>query len=229
MNKYRSNSSHNPRRLDLREPIKTSTVNHNPPNLYHSDIKKKNPKKKTILLVVMILVSGILLGASSYIALLLLSPKIQKKSATEVKASIVSPENEKNMLYIPTAGVSSEIAEGDINILDQGKVWHRLPYEGNPTTGGNMILTGHSFVWGYTPAQIKKKSIFYSLPEAKVGDEVAIRWNGKKYDYSITEVKTVKPTEVSIEQYSKDPHLTIYTCTLGGSADGRVVVIAKPK
>lgn len=226
MKKSRYHSKHS-KQLDLRNShYSNSTGTPAQPSFKN---KKKSKKGKTVLTVVMVIISGVLLGASLYITLLLLSPKIQKKSATEIKANITTQESNKNMLYIPTAGVNAEIAEGDVNVLDEGKVWHRLPHEGNPTTGGNMILTGHSFVWGYTPAQIKKKSIFYSLPEAKVGDEVTVHWNDKNYEYIISEVKTVKPTEVSIEEYTKDPRLTIYTCTLGGSADGRVVVIARPK
>ncbi len=61
-----------------------------------------------------------------------------------------------------------------------------------------------------------------------MGDDITVYWDKKDYRYKITEVKTVKPNETSIEAPSKEPKLTIYTCTLGGSADGRVVVIAKP-
>jgi LPXTG-site transpeptidase (sortase) family protein len=63
----------------------------------------------------------------------------------------------------------------------------------------------------------------------KVGDEVVINWEGKQYKYRITKLKTVKPNAIEVEDQTSDPQLTIYTCTLGGAADGRVVVVAKPE
>jgi LPXTG-site transpeptidase (sortase) family protein len=57
---------------------------------------------------------------------------------------------------------------------------------------------------------------------------VLINWQGKQYKYAVEEVKQVKPNAVEIEYQSSKPRLTIYTCTPGGSADGRVVVVAVP-
>jgi len=160
---------------------------------------------------------------------LLIYPKLQKKSAQEIKKSAAeTPASEKNTIFIPSVRIQADIGEGGSDTLDKGLAWHRLPEQGNPAKGGNMIITGHSFVWGYKPDEIKKRSIFYDLKDIKVGDEVLVNWDGKQYKYSVSKVKTVKPSAVEIEQPTGDPILTIYTCTIGGSADGRVVVIAKP-
>lgn len=220
MEKFKKNNQNNSKHLDLRKKSSYSTINNHPQ--YH-------PKKKSraIISTILIILSGVLIGIGIYIIFLLLTPKLHKKPASEVKKE-ATQISENNMLYIPSAGVNAEIAEGDVNVLDKGKIWHRLPYEGNPTTGGNTILTGHSFIWGYSPEQIKKKSIFYNLSDAKIGDEVIIKWNRKNYNYKIIDKKTVKPNDVSIESPSKEDILTIYTCTMGGSSDGRVVLIAKP-
>jgi sortase A len=180
--------------------------------------------------IAMVIIAGLLLGFGIYILILLLTPKIQKKTEqTILKSQTQQPiDSNKNELIIPSAGIEAEISEGNITVLDKGLVWHRLPKEGNPTIGGNMILTGHSFVWGYTPKQVKEKSIFYNLSDAKKGDLLQVRWDGKIYKYKVLEIKQVKPNATEIEKPSKEPKLTIYTCTLGGSADGRVVVIAIP-
>lgn len=175
------------------------------------------------LLAIIFLVGGL------YIGYLMIYPKLQKKSAQEIKKSAnEAPAIEKNTIFIPSVSIQADIREGGPDTLDKGFAWHRLPDQGDPSKGGNMIITGHSFVWGYKPDEVKKRSIFYDLKDIKVGDEVLINWDGKQYKYNVSKVKTVKPSAVEIEQPSGEPMLTIYTCTIGGSADGRVVVIAKP-
>lgn len=193
----------------------------------NSPTQPKNSNKRKILLII---IAGLLIGVGAYILVLLLTPKVQKKTAKtiETSQSQLVKASDKNILVIPSAGIEAEISEGNVNVLDKGLVWHRLPKEGSPEAGGNTILTGHSFVWGYTPKQVKEQSIFYNLSDVKKGDAIQVRWNGKIYNYVASEIKQVKPNETDIEKPSKDPKLTIYTCTLGGSADGRVVVIAKP-
>lgn len=188
----------------------------------------KSKKRKRLLTVGIMFLACILFGLGIYLLILILVPKIQKKSAESIRNS-QEQESNKNELFIQSAGISAEIAEGDISVLDRGLIWHRLAKQGNPEIGGNMVLTGHSFVWGYTPEQIKEKSILYNLGDAKKGDEVQVRWNGKIYDYEVSEIKEVKPNQIEIELPSEEPKLTIYTCTTGGSVDGRIVIIAIPK
>lgn len=189
-------------------------------------VEKKHRKFVTVLLV---LIVSILLVAATYIVWLMLSPKTHKSSQQDIQqATDKAIAEDKDMLLIPSVGIKSEISDGDVSILDKGLAWHRLPDRGNPAKGGNTILTGHSFVWGYTPKQVEEQSIFFNLHDAKVGDDIKVVWDKKTYNYKIAEVKNVKPNATEIESETKAAQLTIYTCTSGGSADGRVVVIAKP-
>ena len=188
-----------------------------------------NPKNKQGRLLLIFIGTALLL-IGMYVAYLLISPRLSKKQTKEVQQAVAQkPQADRNAVFIPSVGIQANIEQGDINILDKGMAWHRLPEQGNPVKGGNMIITGHSFVWGYRPDEIKKKSIFYDLKNSKVGDEVVINWEGKQYKYKITKLKTVKPNAIEVEDQTSDPQLTIYTCTLGGAADGRVVVVAKPE
>jgi len=192
-------------------------------------VKKQKPKKR-VRMILLLLLAFVLLALSVYILVLMFLPKIQKQSPEEVQNTVEQAiKQDKDMILIPTAGIKAEIAEGDANTLDKGLVWHRFPERGDPSKGGNTILTGHSFVWGYTPKQIKEQSIFYNLNEVKKGDEVTVVWDKKTYQYTVADIKEVKPNATDIENKTTDPTLTIYTCTQGGAADGRVVVIAKPK
>lgn len=193
---------------------------------YQVPLSKPSNKQGKVLLIVIGLALALV---GLYIAYLLISPKFYKKTTSEVKkASEQKPQPDKNAIFIPSVGIQANIEQGDINVLDKGLAWHRIPDQGNPSKGGNMIITGHSFVWGYRPDEVKKKSIFYDLKNTKVGDEISVNWEGKQFKYRVSKLKTVKPNAIEIEDQTSEPQLTIYTCTLGGAADGRVVVIAKP-
>lgn len=134
----------------------------------------------------------------------------------------------ENRLVIPDHGINTVIYEGGVEVLNNG-AWHQYPQRGNPEIGGNFILAAHSFVWGYTPFQIINKSFFYNLVDVKKGDLVKVRWQSKDYQYVVEDKFQIKPNDTQILLPSNDSKLTMYTCTVGGSADGRVVIIAKPK
>lgn len=137
-----------------------------------------------------------------------------------------APEEVKDkQIIIPKIGVNVEIKEGNQSVLKTG-AWHRFPERGDPENGGNFIVSGHRFVMGYTPKRTKQQSFFYNIDKLIVGDTILIDWHAKRYDYKITKIYTVKPNQVEIEAPSDDPKLTLYTCTLNGSNDGRVVLEA---
>ena len=223
-----------PKTLDLRQGSVQHTKSAELKEQTHTEPPKPAPPKpkrrrglwKKILALVL---SFVLIGGGLYILFILLIPNISKPSDKSVRAQAEVIIQNKNQVFVPSAGIQSEIKEGGIDILDQGGVWHRLPERGNPEKGGNFILTGHSFVWGYTPQEVTKQSVFYHLAEAKEGDEILVHWNGKKYTYIVKGKQTVKPDATEVEKMSDKPKLTMYTCTTGGASDGRVVIVAEPK
>ena len=172
--------------------------------------------------LLIISITSILAGL--YLLLILFSPKlvstIQKNSTPQLGA-------DQNQLVIPDVGIKSLILEGGEEQLEYG-AWHRYPERGNPEIGGNFILSGHSFVWAYNPWKVNEKSIFYNLKDVKIGDEILLRWNSKDYKYVVESTFSIDPSQTEIESPSETPKMTIYTCTEGGSADGRVVVVARP-
>lgn len=183
-------------------------------------MRKKRNKTK----IVIIIISSILLLAGVYFLLLYFSPKLK---GFYQKNSTVTIDENRNNIKIASHDINALITEGGEEELDKG-AWHRFPDRGNPEIGGNFILSAHSFVWGKTPGEVTDKSFFYNLKDVKEGEEVLIRWNNKDYKYRVEKVFQVKPTQTDIEDASGEAKLTIYTCTEKGSADGRVVVVAKP-
>ena len=186
--------------------------------------EKSRSKSKIFFRVTLLIISIISILAGLYLLLILFSPKL---ASTIQKNSTPKLDVDQNQLVIPEVGIKALILEGGEEQLEYG-AWHRYPERGNPEMGGNFILSAHSFVWGYTPQQVNQKSYFYNLKDAKIGDEILVRWNNKDYKYLVESTFSINPSQTEIENPSDTPKMTIYTCTEGGSADGRVVVIARP-
>ncbi len=126
---------------------------------------------------------------------------------------------QQDQLIIPKLFVTTKLNEGTtLSALEHG-VWHR-PGTGDPVKGGNMVIAGHRFIYG-------SNSAFYNLDKLAKGDLLGVWWNQKKYIYQVSETKVVQPTEISIENPTKDKQLTLFTCTPLWTSKERQVIIAK--
>ena len=143
-----------------------------------------------------------------------------KATATEIPT--------ENRLYIPKIDINLPYGQGDEHVMEYG-AWWRRPENGNPKDGGNFILSAHRFIMGLTPEQTLRKSPFYNIDKLALGDEITIDYQGARYVYVISKIYAVKPNAVEIENRTDESQLTLYSCTLGGAADGREVIIATPK
>lgn len=132
----------------------------------------------------------------------------------------------ENRLYIPKLKLNLTYKSGDRSVL-RDNIWHRFPERGDPEKGGNFILAGHRFEIGLTPGEVKRKSPFYHIKLLNAGDKIYADFSGKRYEYEITKSFSVAPTQVEIEAESKEPKMTLYTCTLKGEKDGREVIEAR--
>jgi sortase A len=129
----------------------------------------------------------------------------------------------ENRLVLPVIGLNEEILEGYGTATVNNGVWHR-PSSSTPPKDGNTVLVGHRFSFSNSV-----KHPFYYLDKVKVGDSIVVAWEGKIYRYTVSEVKTVPPTEVSVEDNTPDARLTLYTCTPLWTSTNRLVIIAKPE
>lgn len=90
---------------------------------------------------------------------------------------------------------------------------------------GNVFITGHSS--NYTWAKGDYNSIFALLNKLVVGDNVQLKYQGTDYLYQVSDIKTVKPTEISVMKPQGDSRLTLMTCTPVGTSLNRLIVTAK--
>jgi sortase A len=134
-------------------------------------------------------------------------------------------KKQPNHVVIPDMLLDKPIYDGPISktyrILDKG-IW-RYPLTSQPGQKGNTVLIGHRFT--YT----NPRGVFYSLDKVKIGSQIAVFWNNKKYLYQVTTIKVVPNTDLSVEAQTTDTRLTMYTCTPLWHPVNRLVVVAKPE
>ena len=149
-------------------------------------------------------------------------------STTKLLAETPEQKITENRLYIPKIDVNLPYNTGGAEVMEYGAWWSK-PENGNPADGGNFVLSAHRFSMGHTPGQTIVKSPLYTIDKLAISDRLVVDYNGKRYEYIINDIITVKPDAVDIENRTTETQLTLYSCTLGGTYDGRIVIIAKPK
>ena len=91
---------------------------------------------------------------------------------------------------------------------------------------GNVVIFGHSSGQLWAPGNYKW--IFTLLDKLQPGDQIQINYQGIPYIYEVTDKQIVAPTDLDILTQTKDPTLTLVTCTPVGSSTNRLLVHAKP-
>ncbi|MBP9759351.1 sortase [Candidatus Dojkabacteria bacterium] len=150
-------------------------------------------------------------------------PTPTEEGATPVEDSDTFKLNslgQVNKLVIPSIGIDGVIYEGaSVSTLNNG-IWRR-PNTSKPDMGGNTVMSAHRFLYESGPIT------FYHLDKVKVGDKIYVLWKNKRYEYQVFNISEVLPTQVEIEANTKDPIITLYTCTPLWTAEKRLVVKAK--
>lgn len=104
-----------------------------------------------------------------------------------------------------------------------------INYKGTAIPGnyGNSVVFGHSVLPPfYNPKDYH--TIFSTLPTLKVGDEITAVVDKVEYRYTVYELRTVDPTDISVlEQKYDDSYLSLVTCTPPGMDWKRLIVRAK--
>ncbi len=94
-----------------------------------------------------------------------------------------------------------------------------------PGAPGNVAIFGHSSNDWWEPGNYK--FVFVLLDKLSPGDQVTLDYHSKRYTYEVTGSRVVDPTEVSVLYPTKDPTLTIITCSPPGTSLRRLVVTAR--
>jgi LPXTG-site transpeptidase (sortase) family protein len=123
-------------------------------------------------------------------------------------------------IRIPAVGIDEEVREGsDIEeemytILSMGPI--HLTHTGFPGWPGNCVISGH---------RTTKTKPFNRLDELKAGDAIFIQNPRGVYEYQVTELSYIDPSE-NVTLQTDEPVLTLTTCAPEGDATLRLVVRA---
>ena len=188
----------------------------------------ETPTNKKIVRPIIITAAISMLAGGLYLLSLVSAPLIAPVIAQKpiIVAELPKPTISENRIVIPKLGVNIAYAPGEAS-LDRGAQW-RYPDRGNPADGGNFIIAAHRFSIQPTPQGTIEKSPFYRIDQLTVDDKIIVDYEGVRYAYTIDKIFDVKPSQTEIEAASSMAKLTLYSCELGGSEAGRVVVTATP-
>lgn len=190
-----------------------------------------NKNRKAIRLVGLIvpvvsLVCGLYLLLNASAPLLPAVAFLESADETANELESTQPQIGENRLYIPKINVDVEIVSGDDwQVLERG-AWHRHPENGNPSGGGNFVLSAHRFTLGWTPQQTRLESPFYNIDKLEGGDKIYVDWDGKRYEYEVARRYSVARTATEIENRTTEAKMTLYSCDLKGEMAGREVIEA---
>jgi sortase A len=154
---------------------------------------------------------------------LLIGPNATVNVGPEPKLIIPKINVEVPIDYGVTGLTEEEIQRS----LRDGATHYKLPgADAVPGQFGNTILLGHSSNDIFNQGAFK--FVFVLLDRLQPGDTFYLNYQSKRYIYKVTEVKVIKPTEISALQIGNSkPMATLVTCTPPGTALNRLVVFGE--
>lgn len=142
----------------------------------------------------------------------------------------------ENQLIIPALGIrvpivwdSSTEENAMLANLHYGVVHYAgtaKPDEGLSENRGNIFISGHSSYYSWDPGSYK--TIFATLPNINVGDQVAIGYQGKVYVFQVYDKAEVSPGDTDVVRQDTDKHIvTLMTCVPIGTNLRRFIARAE--
>jgi len=148
-------------------------------------------------------------------------PEIKDNSVVQVtdnKSNSSKPISKNSLLEIPRLNMSETINTGtSVSELKKG-AW-LLPNTSTPDKKSNTVIVGHRFTYD-------GPGVFYFLDKIQVNDRLTVSWQGKEYTYKVASIRVVPPSEISVQDPTDKPQLTLYTCTPIYTATERLVITA---
>jgi sortase A len=121
------------------------------------------------------------------------------------------------VIVIPRIHLDMVVVQGvDLGTLTRGPGHYpETPYPWEQH--GRVGIAGHRTTYLHP---------FWSLDKLRSGDLIRLRTEFGRFDYHVTEVRTVSPNDLSVLRQTVQPSLVLTTCNPRFSATQRLVVIA---
>lgn len=180
----------------------------------------------SLLFIAIVLINGyiLLLPVLPTISFWISSKDDSKREQLEAKVSSrpsvsTAGTEQTDNLIIPSMLLDEPIHTGPTAKTLRKGLWLR-PQGSTPDKGGNTIIVGHRLTYA------DPKGTLYHLDKVKKGDTVGVQWKGTRYQYTVDTIKVVHANQTEVESPTKEPKLTIYTCTPLWLPKDRLVVTA---
>lgn len=151
------------------------------------------------------------------------------------KEQVLSVKDTDFSIVIPKIGASEKV----IANVDPGseKEYKKSLLEGVAHAKGSSLpgLNGTTYIFAHSADSFwnvgRYNAVFYLLKELKPGDEIIIVFQGKRFNYKVTETKIVDPSEVTYleAKIGQGEQLILQTCWPPGTTFKRLLVFAKPE
>jgi sortase A len=140
------------------------------------------------------------------------------EASPNIKLPLEDLSSTIGIIKIPKIDLKVAVGEGIENKTLKYAVGH---FEGTAMPGekGNFAVAGHR---SYTYSEY-----FNRLDELDIGDDIIVKTNKGEFTYKVYEKKVVEPTEVSVLDKTKEPTITLVTCTPIRVATHRLIVKGK--
>jgi len=206
--------------------------------------------KSRILPIILILFGTLLLGTQVILPLVFFK-SIKKSSTMESSVlgvmsgfkdfefeELVSEKGDakesevadKFYLTVPKLGIEKAVVESNSISMDPKDALGHYAGSAFPGQPGNSFIYGHSVLpWFFNPKNYK--TIFSTIENLEVGDEIILEFEGHKFTYLVENKETLYPEEVNPLEKTKPAFLneatvTLMTCVPPGTKLKRLLVHA---
>lgn len=151
------------------------------------------------------------------------------------KEQVLSVKDTDFSIVIPKIGASEKVI-ANVDPSNE-KEYKKALLEGVAHAKGSSLpgLNGTTYIFAHSADSFwnvgRYNAVFYLLKEVQPGDQVIIVFQGKRYNYKVTDKKIVDPSETSYLQANigKGEQLILQTCWPPGTTFKRLLVFAKPE
>lgn len=138
-----------------------------------------------------------------------------KKDDQKISESKASKITKVMELEIPKINLKEPVYEGTSKRILMSGPGHISGTSYPNEKMGNCCISAHRVTFG---------GPFRKLDRLNQGDEIIIRYKGKKYFYKVIWIKRVKPKDIWVLQQTEIPSITLTTCDPPFSAKYRLIV-----
>ncbi|MEI8143690.1 MAG: sortase [Candidatus Berkelbacteria bacterium] len=136
---------------------------------------------------------------------------------------------DNNSLSIQTTGIKAPVSwrtPNDTDTINANLKKGVVHLEGTALPGekGNVFLAGHSSDYIWSAGSFN--GIFSLNNKLIIGDIIHIKYQDKDYLYTVSEKKTVKPTDIAVMKSDATSKVTLSTCWPLGTSLRRLIIVA---